>query len=231
MLRRHKIGCDAKGTSYFYLSPNSEDSRVYCGNLEEAGSQHWSTVCLSTSDIQELSKQFEHSQHDGERQLHNKLSAEILPGLVERSGKFLEQIQIEADAGADLPGRKVDSRAYASFVIFHRMQMKRVKRKLISLVCHNMHTVLAAWMKEGKINSCCCSLMAVKLLDLPGISTPKEGQLPRKDKCMKEIRPALQSSLYMQAEQLHKKSNGFISDTFRDDSQTSAGTCHCNFGI
>ena len=107
MLRRHKIGCDAKGMSYYYLSPNSEDSRMYCGNLEEAGDPQWSTVCTSTSDIQELSKRFEHTQHGGEQQLHSKLSREILPGLVERSGKFLEQIQIEADAGADLPGRKV----------------------------------------------------------------------------------------------------------------------------
>ncbi len=94
--------------SYYYLSPHSEDSRVYYGTLAEAGDLQWSTICTSTADIQELSKRYEHTQHDEERQLHSKLSAEILPGLVERSGKFLEQIQIEADAGADLlSGRKV----------------------------------------------------------------------------------------------------------------------------
>ena len=107
ILRRHEIGQDAMGMSYYHLSPNSEDSRVYCGKLAEAGSMHWSTLCTSTADIQELSKRFEHTQHEGERKLHSKLLAEILPGLVERSGKFLEQIQIEADAGSDLPVRKV----------------------------------------------------------------------------------------------------------------------------
>ena len=111
VLRKHEVGSDAAGAKYYYLAPHWEDSRLYAGkvvqNAQVPGSWQWNTVCSTLAELQSLCKRLEHSEHEGEKSLYKRLTTEILPGIQDGSGKHHEQIQIEADAAADLPGRKV----------------------------------------------------------------------------------------------------------------------------
>lgn len=130
-LHQCQVGTDISGTEYFYPSPNWEDCRLYGkernssddGNAEE----QWKTVSISSAELQDFAKQFEQSQHEGERLLHSKLITEIIPGILERSGKYLERIQIEADAAVELPQRTVRtiSTRFTHFHISHHATMKR----------------------------------------------------------------------------------------------------------
>lgn len=88
-----------------------EDSKIYISKslqpADDSESPHVDTVCATLLDVQALAKRFEGSQHDGERLLHSRLVDDILPAFQGRPAKYQEQIQIEADAAADLGGRQV----------------------------------------------------------------------------------------------------------------------------
>jgi hypothetical protein len=84
-VRRDQIGEDHKGRRFYFSPQGCETGRLYCEQQPDSQTPGvvergaWRTICTTAAQMQMMARRLEGSQHEGEKDLHTKLTGEIIP--------------------------------------------------------------------------------------------------------------------------------------------------------
>jgi hypothetical protein len=92
-LRHEPIGEDSKGYRYFYFSNNNEDCRLYREEpprkrpgkkyKDKSDEALWETVCTTMEEMSDFSAKLSASRNKNDKALHDLLTTDILPKLID----------------------------------------------------------------------------------------------------------------------------------------------------